>query len=357
VRKSQVRKSQFLGRLTGVAGLLTAAGAGAAVASEVRHRRALARDPDWQLLRSPLRGESVVAVSADGTELHAEVFGEAAAPTMLLVPGWTEELQIFDLLTRGLLGRGFRVVSYDLRGQGRSGGSDAGLDQSIERYGQDLGAVLDATCRGRNDVILAGHSMGGMSIVAWAGQVDVTQYVRGAALIASGVATLVDNLAVLPAAVPLAARREILGHLLAGDQPLWPVSTPVSRALNRHLMFGPHASAGQVAFVEPMIWRMRPRLRAAAALTMQTLDLSPSLARLTVPTLVVVGDMDRLTPQVHARRMVAALPHVAEFVLLPETGHMVPLERPEELLDALMRLATVVGVEPAPVVGSATSGT
>jgi pimeloyl-ACP methyl ester carboxylesterase len=332
--------------LAAATGLLTVAGAGVAVASELRHRSALARDPAWELLRTPLRGETVTAVSADGTELHAEVFGPADAPTLVLVPGWTEELQIFDLLTRGLLGRGFRVVGFDLRGQGRSGG-EAGLDQSIERYGDDVTTVLEATCGGRDDVIVAGHSMGGMSIVAWSGVVDVTQYVRAAALVATGMATLVDDLLLLPAAIPFEARRQILAQLLAGDQPMWPVSTPLSRALNRHMLFGPDASPAQVAFVERMVWRMRPKLRAAAALTMRTLDLTGSLARLTVPTLVVVGDVDRLTPPVHAQRMVAALPRVAEFLVLPQTGHMVPLERPEELLEALVRLAKSVGLEGA----------
>ena len=168
MRKSRSREARLPTRLVGAAGLVTVVGAGAAVAGELRHRKAVASDPEWRLLRAPLRGATVSARSADGTELHAEVFGSADAPTFVLVPGWTEELQFFDLVTRGLLGRGFRVVCYDLRGQGSSGGAP-GLDQAIERYGEDLAAVLDATCGGRDDVIVAGHSMGGMAIVAWAG--------------------------------------------------------------------------------------------------------------------------------------------------------------------------------------------
>jgi pimeloyl-ACP methyl ester carboxylesterase len=53
--------------------------------------------------------------------------------------------------------------------------------------------------------------------------------------------------------------------------------------------------------------------------------------------------------------MVAALPHVAEFVLLRRTGHMTPLERPDELAEALVRLAASVGLEARPAV--ATEGT
>lgn len=331
--------------MAGGFGLVLAAGAGLGAVDELRHRRAVAADPQWELLRSPLRGEAAEVVSADGTSLHVEVFGPSDAPTFLLIPGWTEELQFFDLLTRGLLGRGFRVVAFDLRGQGSSG-SGAGLDQRIERYGEDVAAVLEATCGGRDDVIVAGHSMGGMSLVAWAAQVEVSAFARAAALIDTGVSGLVDELAVLPAAVPMQARRAVLTPLMLGDAPVPPLSTPVSRAINRRLMFGPHGSAAHMAFVEPMVWRMHPKLRAAAGRTMRDLDLRDALARLAVPCLVVVGDEDRLTPPVHAHAMVAALPQVAEFVLLPETGHMTPLERPEELLEALVRLAASVGLSP-----------
>jgi len=348
MRKSRPREARLPAGLWGAAGLLTLTGVGAAVASELSHRRALARDPAWHLLRAPLHGATVSARSVDGTELHAEVFGPTDAPTLVLVPGWTEELQVFDLVTRGLLGRGFRVVSYDLRGQGSSGGAP-GLDQAIERYGEDLAAVLDATCGGRDDVIVAGHSMGAMVIVAWAGQAGVQRRVRAAALISTGMSDLVDNMALLPGPIPEVARREILRVLLASNQPMLPLSTPVSRALSRHMLFGPHATVAQVAFTEPMVWRMQPKLRGAAALTMRDLDLTASLPSLTVPTLVVAGDVDRLTPPVHARRMVAALPHVAEFLLLPETGHMVPLERPAELVDSLVALADSVGLRGAVV--------
>jgi pimeloyl-ACP methyl ester carboxylesterase len=346
MRKSRPRESGLPRRLGATAGLLTLAGAGVAIASELQHRRAFARDPQWRLLSSPLAGHPVPVRSVDGAELHAEVFGPGDAPTFVLIPGWTEELQIFDLVTRELLQRGFRVVSYDPRGQGSSW-SEPGLDQSIERYAEDLTAVLRATCAGRDDVIAAGHSMGGMSLIAWAGSVDASAYVRAVGLISTGASGLVDDLGLLPASLPVETRRAILTPLLAGDQPMIAYSTPLSRAINRYVMFGPDATAAHMAFIEPMIWRMHGKLRAAAAVTMRELDLSAALERVNVPALVVVGDSDRLTPPVHARRMVSALPQVAEFMLMKRTGHMTPVERPVELAEALVGLADSVGM-PAP---------
>jgi pimeloyl-ACP methyl ester carboxylesterase len=341
MRKSRPRESHFLGRLALATGALTVVGAGAAVAAEFRHRRSVAGDPAWE----PLGGKVISIRSADGTELYAEIFGPEGAPTVVLVPGWTEELQIFDLLTRGLLGRGFRVVSYDPRGQGLSD-SSPGLDQNIDRYAEDLTAVLAGTCAGRDDVIVAGHSMGGMSIVAWAAAVDVSAYARAVGLFSTGVSELVDDLGLLPPTLPPETRRAILTPLLGGNQPMIRYSTPASRALSRYAMFGPDATAAHVAFVEPMVWRMHGKLRAAAARTMGDLDLTAALGRVNVPTLVVVGDVDRLTPIVHARRIVGGLPQVAEFLVLPRTGHMTPVERPAELADALVRLAESVGLEP-----------
>ena len=346
MQKSSAGESRPHRRLAATVGLALLAGAGAVGAAELRRRRELERDPDRESLQNPLRGTPLSVTSDDGASLHAEIFGPQNAPTVVLVPGWTEQLRIFDLLTRGLLGRGFRVVEYDLRGQGRSD-RDPSLDQAIERYGEDLGSVLAATCGGRDDVIVVGHSLGGMSILAWAGLVDVTRHARAAALISTGASALVDEQTLLPATIPEVARRQIANRLLARDAPLLPVSTFASRALTRHLMFGPRASPAQVEFVERMIWTMRPRLRARAGVTLSRLDLTGALERLLVPTLVVVGDHDRLTPPVHAQRMVAALPQVVEFLRLPQAGHAVPLERPTELVEAILRLAAVVGLEPA----------
>jgi pimeloyl-ACP methyl ester carboxylesterase len=353
MRKSSVRESRISAYAAGVAGLITLAGAGAVAAAELRTRNALKSDPQWALLHSPLPGAPLSVRSADGTPLHAEVFGPDGAPTFLLAPGWTEDLHFFDLLTRGLLGRGYRVVGYDLRGQGSSsGGPGAGgsgvagveLDQRIDRYGEDVEAVLAASCPGRDDVIVVGHSMGGMAIVAWAASHVVEGRVRAAALVSTGMSNLVEELALLPAAIPLVARRAILEPVLGGSLPLVHLSTPISRWLNRYLLFGPDATAAHIAFIEPMIWGMDPKLRAGAAAAMRDMDLAEALSGLTVPTLVVAGELDRLTPPAHSRRMVAALPHVSEFVLLPETGHMVPLERPDELLAALVELAESVGL-------------
>ena len=58
-----------------------------------------------------------------------------------------------------------------------------------------------------------------------------------------------------------------------------------------------------------------------------------------MPTLVVAGTEDRLTPPVHARELAATLPHCAGMLELEGTGHMAPLERDTEVTGALRELA------------------
>jgi pimeloyl-ACP methyl ester carboxylesterase len=105
-----------------------------------------------------------------------------------------------------------------------------------------------------------------------------------------------------------------------------------------------------VAFYERMLIACPPDVRAASGLAMSELDLYHALAHLTVPTLVMAGARDRLTPPAHARRIAAELPELAELVVLPATGHMGPLERPAEVSGALRELqAKVASESSAPV--------
>jgi pimeloyl-ACP methyl ester carboxylesterase len=125
-----------------------------------------------------------------------------------------------------------------------------------------------------------------------------------------------------------------------------PFSTPVQQALIRYIAFGPHASTGDVAFYERMLIDTPPDARAAVGVALSGMDLWHAVASITVPTLVIAGDGDRLTPAAHARRIAEALPHPAGLLELPETGHMSPLERPREVAEALTALVRETATAP-----------
>ncbi len=315
---------------------MSAVAAGAAL--ERRHLRRIASDPQRQFLEHPPAGAPLPVVSADGTALHAEVFGSAELPTLVLAHGWTEGLRYWALVVRELAEE-LRIVAYDLRGHGQSGPA-AGKDYSLARFGEDLEAVLRAAVPADQRAIVAGHSLGAMSIVAWAERHNAER-LRAAALLFTGLGNLAaEQLLVSVARVAHGVRDPIARRLFFGNRvPLPRFSSPIMYAVLRYIAFGPTATPGLVAFWERMLVTCAPDVRAAVGLALVEMDLHPAIARLNAPTLVIAGADDRLTPPSHARRIAIELPELHRMIELPETGHMGPLERPAEIADALRELA------------------
>lgn len=319
-----------------------AIGAAAGVALQHRHRQTLSGDPDFERLRRPLGGGPLAVVSADGTALHAESFGPADAPTIVLAHGWTEQLGFWGPVIEVLLRRGLRAVAYDLRGHGRSAAAADG-DYSLERFGEDLAAVLAASVdpkRSQARATVVGHSLGAMSIAAWADAHDVSAHVNAAALINTGLGDLISGHQLFGQLARRLNHPRVGRALMGSGLPLLPFSSPLSHAVVRYVAFGPSATAGDVAFYERMLLDTPAAVRAACGVALSDMNLWEAVAGLTVPTLVVAGDRDRLTPPDHARRIAEALPDSAGLIILKDTGHMSPLERPLKLADALAQLAT-----------------
>lgn len=316
-----------------------AAGAMAAgAAAQWRFSRAIANDPAGRELEDPPSGEPLNVSSADGTRIYAEAFGPQDGTPVVLAHGWTENLGYWIYIIRELSRRGFRVVAYDLRGHGHS---DGGGDYSIRRFGEDLEAILAEVVPDGAKALVAGHSLGAMSIVSWAKHHDVEQRVGAAALVNTGVGDLLVEQLLLP--LPAFAKglnKTLATHGFIGSAaPLPRFSSPLSHAMLRWVAFGPAASPAQIAFYERMLIAMPPRARADIGLAISEIELHDALPRLTVPTTVIGGERDRLTPPSHAKRMAQMLPRLEQLLILEETGHMGPLERPVEINRALVALA------------------
>ena len=340
-------------RTAALAGAGVAATLAAGVLAQRRRTRALARDPEYLRLTEPLGGTELGIISADGTLLHAVVLEPEpraiGAATVVLAHGWTEQLSFWGPVIGLLRDRGLRIVAYDLRGHGSSGPA-AGDDYSIERFGDDVEAVLAAADAPADEVVVVGHSLGGMAIAAWASDHDVRARVAGAALVNTGVDDLIGGALVL-GELGKRLNPQWLGRALLGSSaPLPPLSTPLQQAVIRHTAFGPTATAAQVAFYERMLMTTPANVRAASGIALSDLHLGSALARLTVPTLVIAGDRDRLTPPDQSRRIADALPSRNGLIVLERTGHMSPLERPREVADAIGGLVSSVA---APVAETA----
>ncbi|MBV8430019.1 MAG: alpha/beta hydrolase [Solirubrobacterales bacterium] len=320
-----------------------AAGAGVlagGLLAQRRFHRQIAQDPEQAVLAEPPQGSPVSITSADGTALHAEAFGPRDGLPIVLAHGWTESLQYWIYQIRDLSERGFRVIAYDLRGHGESDGA-ARDDYSIERFGEDLEAVLAEVVPAGRAAVVAGHSLGAMAIAAWAEHHEVKPRVAAAALINTGVGDLVAEQLLVPVpSVAQALNRTVAVHGFLGSRaPLPRFSTPLAAAALRYIAFGPAATPAQVAFFERMLIACPPDVRAQVGLALSELELHEALPQLTVPTIVIAGDQDRLTPPGHARRIAEMLPQLQRLTVLEDTGHMAPLERHAAVTRALVELA------------------
>jgi len=337
---------------------LTAIGAAAWEVQRRRDRRAVESDPEWaELLRQPTGATTRQVRAFDGTLLHVEIYGDASAPAIVLAHGWTESIDLWHNQIRDL-SRDFRIIAYDQRGHGRS---DVPADPSsyTERsLADDLQAVIDACLTPNEPFAAAGHSMGGISVVAWAGTrtLEVARRLVGAALINTGVSELAGHMLVLgPWAGARVHKTAVASPLQRFDRGLPKGLTPLSYRVVRRITMGDRATPGQVAFVHRMIVDCPGPVRAGFGRMFPTMDLRDALAKLTAPTLVVAGERDRLLPPWHAQQIVDLLPNVVEYLEVPGAGHMTPIEAADEVTPRLAALArTPVAAEPrAPVAAPA----
>jgi pimeloyl-ACP methyl ester carboxylesterase len=313
------------------------------------HARRISHDPEHDPLGAPPEGRVRLIESADGTILHAEVFGPEDGATVVLIHGWTEALQYWIYVIKALSERGIRVVAYDQRGHGKSE-SASGSDYDLDRFGEDVEAVLTACVPEGQRAVVAGHSLGAMSIVAWAADHDVARHVGAAVLLNTGVGDLIAEQLLFPLPqIAQALNRTVATRGFLGNKaPLPRFSTPLSSAVIRYVAFGPEASPAQVAYYERMLVTSPADARAKTGIAMSAMELHHALPRLTVPTILIAGAEDRLTPPSHAQRIAGELPQLRRLEILPDTGHMAPLERPEAVIEAVLELVSLTA-EPVAV--------
>ncbi len=318
-------------------------------------RRDLARlhaDAEWGELNRPLRGRSVAVRGGDGAELHAEVFGPDEAPTIVLVHGWTCNLTFWHYQIRDL-SRYFRIVAYDQRGHGASEVPQDEDSYSADTLAGDLQAVLDATVPQGQRCVVAGHSMGGMTIVAWAGRHPeaVAQRLAAAALVNTGMDQLAARLLILGPRVGSRIHQAVIPPLVTMPRAPRAMFEPISLRLIHRIVAGPDASPGRVAFMHRMVLSCPAPVRAGFGRLFTDLDLSGSVPDLDVPTTVIAGELDRLLPPWHSQQLAGRLPQLVELVELPRMGHMCPIEAPEAVTATLRQLAAgaLAETRPSPV--------
>ncbi|WP_329518516.1 alpha/beta fold hydrolase [Spirillospora sp. NBC_01491] len=344
-------------RRMGIAGAVAGVGAAGVGAAVGLRRLAVGRvrlrpDPDADEPFGALRGRESTVLASDGLPLHVEVDGpDDAALTVVFSHGYclnqdSWHYQRRDLQGRGAAGDQLRMVFWDQRSHGRSGRGEP-EHATIDQTGEDLYAVLRATTRPDDPVVLVGHSMGGMSVLALADRHPELfgAQVRAAALVNSSCGDLGEMTLGLPMALaklvrPLASgtlrglgRRADLVDRARG------LGADLAFIVTRKMAFADkYVSPTVVDFLEQMIRATPIDVIAEFYPTLLGHDKLGALESLgRVPVLVLAGGADRLTPAAHGRRIAAELPD-AELVEVAEAGHVLPLEYPGVVTGGVRRL-------------------
>ena len=299
--------------------------------------------PAGRLTRS--RGEAWTVTADDGVALHAEIAGDPNAPvTVVLCHGYALSSASWCFQTPELAQHA-RVVTWDQRGHGRSQRGPA-AHATVDQLGRDLRAVLDQTAS-HGPVVLVGHSMGGMTIMALAEQHPELFGTRVAAvaLLATSAEPVLGDLGlprhgmralhwVAPWALAVLHRVSRLGGPRAA----------VLRELTGALVPG-HAFASDVPshvadFLLDLIEATPLDVLADFFPQFRLHDKVEALTALhRVECLVVAGSDDVVTPPEHSKAIARAVPG-ADLVVLPDAGHAFPLEHPAQVnahLVALLR--------------------
>jgi pimeloyl-ACP methyl ester carboxylesterase len=337
-----VRRAGVLGVAAGVAGLV-AAGAAVGLATEryaigrIRNGPDAAADEPFGRLRAD---RSRTVTTDDGVPLAVEEVGPRDAPlTVVFVHGYCLAMGSWHYQRLGLADMThprLRMVFYDCRSHGRSGRAPTET-ATIDQLGDDLFAVL-ADLVPTGPVVLVGHSMGGMTIMALADRHPelFERRVIGVALLSTSTGRLAEVTLGFPAltaklrapVLPLALRvmRSRAGLIERSRK----FGSDLAWLLTRRYSFGStDVSPALVEYVGQLIAGTSVEVVADFFPALNAHDKLGALTRLRdLETLIVVGDRDLLTPVEHSRRMADALPN-AELLILQGAGHLAMMERPE----------------------------
>lgn len=330
--------------------LVAAAAATGATAGYVAERAVLRRrlrvyDQTDEPPLGSLAGELRHVQTSDGTRIAVESYGPADAPQLVFSHGWVCTGRVWHEQVRGLADR-YRLITYDQPGHGRSSPPQGGV-YDLDLIGDALATVLQEATR-PGPVVLCGHSLGGMTILNAARRYPdlFAERVRAAALLSTTSRAAVDDISFGFGIHSVARVEAVISRLLTLGRPnadlvarIYRGSTDLSFLLTRFFGLSRDADPRYVDFTEQLLLDSDLDMITDMLLAMLTLDEDEALACLDVPTTIVCGQRDRLTPPALSQRMSQRCAH-AEYVELPGIGHMTPMEAADTVNTVLDQLVT-----------------
>lgn len=269
-------------------------------------------------------GTAVEITADDGAVLRGLDCG--SGPTVMLVHCWTGTIGFWAPVARRLVDAGFRVVAVHQRGHGDSDRGEA--PYRPETLGNDVRAVIEQL--DLRDLVLAGHSMGGLASIAFAcGHGEIaTDRVKGL--------TLVATLAAPPKDPRLPdSNLDISKFLPLADRAMRPTDYGLFGLLGT---FGTRPARSQLEATRAGFLMTDPEVRREAAVMMQDFDLRPQLADIDLPARIIAGTHDQLT-HLPGNEEIAELILGAEIDVLHGLGHMLPFEAPDQITEHIIQMS------------------
>jgi pimeloyl-ACP methyl ester carboxylesterase len=303
-------------RAIGLAAGVAATVAGAGYAAERVAASRLRRHPDDDSVEElvPKFDEIQSLPSHDGGAIS--VISRGNGPAIVLSHGVTLSVRTWVKQMEALPDAGFRAIAFDHRGHGASTVGDAG--HTLDTLAADVRSVVEGL--DLRDAVLVGHSMGGVAV-----QLFCLQYPEIAAERVAGI-VLLSTLG----KIHLSGNRRLI-ELIDKFASAAPDASGVLGFANVGLLlsrigFGKNPQPSHVELTRQMIMACEPETRRASPAVLLGLHLDRELKQIAVPTLVICGTNDVLTPPAEARRLAKRIPG-ARLEMLDGAGHMAMLEQ------------------------------
>lgn len=292
--------------------------------------------------------ETTTLQRPEGHKLFIEFSGPKDAQPLILIHGWSSNSTQWYYLKKRLSPY-YRLIMMDLPGLGKSG-RPANNDYSLDKFARDLDAVIDLA--GPRKPIVLGHSIGGMTVLTYCKHVNsrLRDRVAGLVLVHTTYTNPVKTsiLSGLLSALEKPVLRPLC-HLLIWFAPLVQISNWIkylngSQHLTNHFTgFAGTETRGQLDHTSRLSAFSPVGVIARGMLAMFEYDATQVLPTINVPVLVIAGAQDKLTKPVASEYIHQHIPG-ARLAMLQPGGHMGPLERGNEIAEAVSQFGTSISV-------------
>lgn len=275
-------------------------------------------------------------VQTNGIQTYYEEYGEG--PPIVFLHGATSDHRLWAEQAKPLA-NDYRIITYDMRGHGRTGGSELG-SYTIGLYSDDLDSLIEAL--GLDRPVICGLSMGGMIAQMYAAESPETI----AALCTFGTRTpeILDGEWVERRLFPKLA--EMLSPAISPDRIMeslyrfyeWRDDADETGTLEKAERIQRNHAANFPDLLDEEVRKIHDGLRSYP---LEPIDHS----KITVPSLLMYGERESEVVAPHAEYMADAIP-VAEIRRIPNAGHNSHVDNPEFVVETLREFLSIVRDHP-----------